>query len=229
VRGVDSGYISAVFDEKFVQLQQQLQGQTQLSAAVPLQGAPTPTGAEGTPGAPPGATTTSSDVGRQIADAQFNATLQGFNRAYQGPPPPASGSGNSTAPKKEEDEPGFLGKISRAVFGSKKSDTVDKTLPPSMTSTLKNVRDAIARFAVAHNSVPDTSQLYDWKSLRRIVNRYGKTSLPATEEEAGFTFVNYKPEPSREGYLLVVDLREPQDGVKRIEIADVTAVRSGPR
>src|SRR5215510_5573699 len=151
VREVDSWYISNIFDEKFAQLQQQLQGQTQLSAAVPLQGAPTPTGAGGTPGAPPGATTTSSDLGRQIADAQFNATLQGFNRAYQGPPPPASGSGNSTAPKKDEDEPGFLGKISRAIFGSKKSDTTDKTLPPSMTSTLKNVRDAIARFAVAHN------------------------------------------------------------------------------
>ena len=227
VREVDSWYISAVFDDKFTQLQQQLQGQTQLSAAVPLQGAPTPTGAGGTPGAPPGATTTSSDVGRQIADAQFNATLQGFNRAYQGPPP-ASVSGNSAAPKKDEDDPGFLGKVSRAIFGGKKSDA-DKTLPPSMTSTLKNVREAIARFAVANNSVPDTSQLYDWKSLRRIVNRYGKTSLPATEEEAGFTFVNYKPEPSREGYTLVVDLRESQDGVKRVEIADVTAVRAGPR
>jgi hypothetical protein len=227
VREVDSWYISAVFDDKFTQLQQQLQGQTQLSAAVPLQGAPTPTGAGGTPGAPPGATTTSSDVGRQIADAQFNATLQGFNRAYQGPPP-ASGAGNSAAPKKDEDDPGFLGKVSRAVFGSKKSDA-DKAVPPSMTTTLKNVREAIARFAVANNSVPDTSQLYDWKSLRRIVNRYGKTSLPATEEEAGFTFVNYKPEPSREGYTLVVDLRESQDGVKRVEIADVTAVRAGPR
>jgi hypothetical protein len=227
VREVDSWYISAVFDDKFTQLQQQLQGQTQLSAAVPLQGAPTSTGAGGTPGAPPGATTTSSDVGRQIADAQFNATLQGFNRAYQGPPP-ASVSGNSAAPKKDEDDPGFLGKVSRAVFGSKKSDA-DKAVPPSMTTTLKNVREAIARFAVANNSVPDTSQLYDWKSLRRIVNRYGKTSLPATEEEAGFTFVNYKPEPSREGYTLVVDLRESQDGVKRVEIADVTAVRSGPR
>jgi hypothetical protein len=227
VREVDSWYISAVFDDKFTQLQQQLQGQTQLSAAVPLQGAPTSTGAGGTPGAPPGATTTSSDVGRQIADAQFNATLQGFNRAYQGPPP-ASVSGNSAAPKKDEDDPGFLGKVSRAVFGSKKSDA-DKAVPPSMTTTLKNVREAIARFAVANNSVPDTSQLYDWKSLRRIVNRYGKTSLPATEEEAGFTFVNYKPEPSREGYTLVVDLRESQDGVKRVEIADVTAVRAGPR
>src|SRR5262245_30925292 len=155
VREVDSWYISNVFDEKFVQFQQQLQGQTQLSAAVPLQGAPAPTGVGGTPGAPPGATTTSSDLGRQIADAQFNATLQGFNPADQGPPP-ASGSGGWTPPKKDkdEDEPGFLGKISRAIFGSKKND-VDKTLPPSMTSTLKNVRDAIARFAVAHNSVPD--------------------------------------------------------------------------
>jgi hypothetical protein len=75
--------------------------------------------------------------------------------------------------------------------------------------------------------VPDTSQVYDWKSLRRVVNQYGKTSLPATEEEAGFTFVTYKPAPTREGYLLVVDLRDPQpDGVKRIEIADTTAPRS---
>jgi hypothetical protein len=231
VREVDSWYISAVFDEKFTQLQQQLQGQTQLSAAVPLQGSPAPTGTGDTPGTPPAATTTSSDIGRQLADAQFNATLQGFNRAAQGLPPGsgASGSGNAAAPKKDEDEPGFFGKISRALFGTKKNDAVAKNIPPSMTTTLKNVRDAIARFAVANNSVPDTSQLYDWKSLRRIVNQYGRTSLPATEEEAGFSFVDYKPGTSREGYLLVVDLREPQDGVKRIEIEDSTAVRPGPR
>jgi hypothetical protein len=231
VREVDSWYISAVFDEKFTQLQQQLQGQTQLSAAVPLQGSPAPTGTGDTPGTPPAATTTSSDIGRQLADAQFNATLQGFNRAAQGLPPGsgASGSGNAAAPKKDEDEPGFFGKISRALFGTKENDAVAKNIPPSMTTTLKNVRDAIARFAVANNSVPDTSQLYDWKSLRRIVNQYGRTSLPATEEEAGFSFVDYKPGTSREGYLLVVDLREPQDGVKRIEIEDSTAVRPGPR
>jgi hypothetical protein len=231
VREVDSWYISAVFDDKFIQLQQQLQGHTQLSAAVPPQAAPTPTGAGETPGTPPAATTTSSDIGRQLADAQFNATLQGFNRASQGLPPAsgAAGSGNAAAPKKDEDEPGLFGKISRALFGTKKNDAVAKNVSPSMTATLKNVRDAIARFAVANNSVPDTSQLYDWKSLRRIVNQYGRTSLPATEEEAGFTFVDYKPGTSREGYLLVVDLREPQDGVKRVEIADSTAVRAGPR
>ena len=62
--------------------------------------------------------------------------------------------------------------------------------------------------------------IYDWKSLRRVVNQYGKTPLPATEEEAGFTFVNYKPERTRDGYTLLVDLREAQDGAKRVEIVE---------
>ena len=226
VREVDSWYISNVVDEKFAQLQELLQGQTQLSAAAPLSGAPASTGTGGAPAAPP-ATTTSSDIGRQLSDAQFNATLQGFNKTYQGPPP-ASGSGGSTAPKKEEDEPGFLGKVSRAIFGTKKTDPVAKDLNPAVNTSLRNVRNALARFAVANNGVPDLTQIYDWKSLRRVVNQYGKTSLPATEAEAGFTFVNYKPAQSREGYLLVVDLREPQDGVKRLEIEDSTALRNSP-
>jgi hypothetical protein len=229
VREVDSWYISNVMDEKFSQLQQMLQGQTQLSAAVPLSGAPASIGTGGAPVAPPAATATSSDIGRQLADAQFNATLQGFNRASQGLPP-ASGSGGSTAPKKDEDEPGFLGKVSRAIFGTKKNDTATKKdLAPAANATLRNVRDAIARFAAANSGVPEINQIYDWKSLRRVVNQYGRTSLPATEEEAGFTFVDYKPAPSREAYLLVVDLREPQDGVKRVEIEDTTALRSTPR
>jgi hypothetical protein len=227
VREVESWYISNVMDEKFSQLQQMLQGQTQLSAAVPLSGAPAATGPGTTPGAPPDAST-SSDIGRQLADAQFNATLQGFNRAYQGPPP-ASGPGGAPAPKKDEDEPGVLGKVSRAIFGTKKNDTVTKELAPAANATLRNVRDAIARFAAANSGVPEINQIYDWKSLRRVVNQYGRTSLPATEEEAGFTFVDYKPALSREAYLLVVDLREPQDGVKRVEIEDTTALRSTPR
>jgi hypothetical protein len=234
VREVDSWYISAVFDEKFTQLLQQLQGQTQLSAAVAPQGPPPPPAAGGTPGTPPAATSTSSDIGRQLSDAQFNATLQGFNRAAQGLPP-ASGAGNSTPsggstpPKQDEDEPGIFGKISRAIFGKKKNDA-NKNLPPSMTSLLDNVRYAMQRFASANNSVPDPSQLYDWKSLRRIVNQYGKASLPSTEEEAGFSFVKYQPGINRESYSLVVDLRESPEGAQRVEIADVTTtVRSTPR
>ena len=156
VREVDSWYISTVLDEKFAQLQQLLQGQTQLSAAAPLSGAPAANGTGGAPGVPPVATSTSSDIGRQLADAQFNATLQGFNKTYQGPPP-ASGAGGSTAPKKEGDEPGFLGKVSRAIFGSKKTDPVAKDLTPAVSTSLRNVRDALARFAVANNGVPDIS------------------------------------------------------------------------
>src|SRR5215510_5403952 len=63
VREVDSWYISNIFDEKFAQLQDLLQGQTQLSAA-PGQDTATPAGPGGGAGAQPGATTTSSDVGR---------------------------------------------------------------------------------------------------------------------------------------------------------------------
>jgi hypothetical protein len=227
VREVDSWYISNIYDEKFAQLQQLLQGQTQLSAAAPTPGTPapagTPAGTDGGTAALPGATTTSSDIGRQLADAQFNATLQGFNRAYRGAPPAAGPESQAQSKsKKDEDEPGFFGKISRALFGSKKSDATAK-VSPTMNATLKNIRDALARYASSTRNVPDTSLIYDWKSLRNLVNRYGKTPLPATEEEAGFTFVHYKPEPTRDGYTLVVDLRDPQEGVKRVEIADSIA------
>jgi hypothetical protein len=219
VREVDSWYISNIFDEKFAQLQDLLQGQTQLSAAAPVQGTATPSGPGGGAGAQPGATTTSSDIGRQLADAQFNATLQGFNQASRGSAP-AAGPASPAPAKKDEDEPGFFGKITRALFGSKKTNSAAPKVSPAMTTTFKNIRDALARYASSTRNVPDTTLIYDWKSFRNVVNRYGKTPLPATEEEAGFTFVNYKPEPTRDGYTLVVDLREPQDGVKRIEIAD---------
>jgi hypothetical protein len=217
IREVDSWYISVIFDEKFAQLQQQLQGQSQLNVAVAAPGVATPTGTEGAPGAPAGSTT-SSDLGRQLADAQFNATLQGFNRAYQGPGAAAgAGAGSSgQQAKKGEEEPGFFGKITRAVFGGGKSTSTPNG-PPAMSTTFKNIRDALARYAVANHSVPDLTLIYDWKSLRRVVNQYGKTNLPATEEEARFTFVNYKP--AKDTYTLVVELHEPQDGVKRFEIS----------
>jgi len=218
VREVDSWYISNVFDEKFTQLQQLLQGQTVLTAAAPAPGAAAQAGPGGTAGALPGATTTTSDLGRQLADAQFTATLQGFNRAYQGLPP-AAGSGSAAQAKKDEDEPGLFGRITRSIFGSKKSEPAVPGMAPSVYSTLKNINYAMQRFAVANNfAVPDISLIYDWKSLRRVVNQYGKTSLPGTEAEAGFTFVSYKPEPTKDGYTLLLDIKEPEGGVKRIEI-----------
>src|SRR2546426_3375675 len=157
VREVDSWYISTIVDEKFAQLQQLLQGQTQLSAAVPPQGAATPPGTRGTPGAQPGTTTTSRDLRRQLADAQFNATLQGFNRAAQGLPP-AAGPGSLTQLKKDEDEPGFLGKITRAIFGSKKKEVAVKEKRPSIYSRLKKMDDGIRGFVSRHKTVADTGQ-----------------------------------------------------------------------
>jgi len=217
VREVENWHISAVFDDKFAQLQQLLQGQTQLSSATALPRGPAPTGAATGTGAPPDATTTSGDIGRQLADAQFNATLQGFNRAYQGPAA-AAGPGSPTPPKPDEDEPGFLGKIARSIFGGGKGPTAAKGLNPSVNKTFTDIRDALARFAVGNNSVPDISLIYDWKSLRRLVNQYGKTPLPATEAEAGFTLVNYTPAPTRDSYIMLVELHEPQDGIRRVEI-----------
>jgi hypothetical protein len=217
VREVDSWYISNVFDEKFAQLQELLQGQTVLSAAALPQGASAPAGTGAAPGAQPGAATAAGDIGRQLADAQFNATLQGFNRAYQGAAP-AAGAGSQVQPKKDEDEPGFVGKITRSIFGGKKSEPLVKGLSPSLNSTFKKIQDAMKTYVATNNTIPDGSLIYDWKSLRRMVNQYGKTSLPATEAEVGFTFVSYKPERTHDAYTLVVDINEPQGEAKRIAL-----------
>jgi hypothetical protein len=201
VREGDSWYISTVVDDKFAQLQQQLHGQSGLNTL-----GPGPSAA-----AASGPTTTSTDIGRQLSDAQFNATLQGFNRAYQGPVASAS-----AAAKASDNEPGFFGKLTRSIFGGS-SEKTEKNAPPSMNNTFKNLRDALARYAAANNGVPDISAIYDWKSLRRVVNQYAKVNLPPTEAEARFTFVNYSA--TRESYTLVVDLIEPEDGAKRLEIS----------
>lgn len=214
VREVDSWYISSITDEKFVQLHQQLQGQTVLAGA--SSGGGNGHGGEGAVSALPAATTTSSDIGRQLADAQFNATLQGFNRAAQGLPVAGPGQPQQAAKQaaKGEEEPGFIGKIGRAIFGGKGDK--DET---SVRSRLNNIRDALARYAVSHNSLPDSSVIYDWKSFQRVINRYGAKSLPTTEDEAGFKFIRYDLESTRDAYILLVELKEPQpDGARRFEV-----------
>src|SRR5262249_22861301 len=162
VRGVDSRDIRTVFDETCTQRRQPWQGQTPRSAAVSLQGSFAPTEIGGAPGALPGATTTSSALGRQRADAPFNAMLQGFHRASQGLPPAAE-PGSPAQPKKDKNEPGCFGKITRALFGRQQSET--KSLSSSMDSTFNNMRDALACCAVRHGSAPETSLIDDWQSL----------------------------------------------------------------
>jgi hypothetical protein len=91
---------------------------------------------------------------------------------------------------------------------------------PGLNQTFNNIRDALTRYTVSSNgTVPDTGQIYDWQSFRRLVNKYSKQSLPATEAEAGFRFVSYRPDTvSRTDYTLLVELLEPQDGVDRVEV-----------
>src|SRR5262249_5967045 len=77
-REVVSWYIRTVLDEKFTHLRQLSRGQPVLSAGARARGAAARAGPGGPAGALPGAPTTPSDFGRQLADAQFTATLQGF-------------------------------------------------------------------------------------------------------------------------------------------------------
>jgi hypothetical protein len=220
IREAGEWYISAISDEKFAQFQQQWLTAQPLSAALPPPGPIAPL-----PGAPASAaavaTTTTDNVGRQVADAQFNATMQSFNRPYQAPGVPTQPQQGTV----REEEPSFLGKLANLVgLGGKKTEKRAKVTDPSMQQTFANIRDALARFAVANNDrIPGVGQIYNWQSLRQIVNRHSKTSLPATEAEAGFTFVNYTPSDSFENYVLLLELHNPQDGYNRVEVTPYSA------
>lgn len=222
----DEWYISAIHDEKFAQLQQQWLLQQSaagpVAAATPGNALPPAMGAGGAM-LPPTTTSSTHDPGRQMADAQYNATLQSFNRTYQPPAPlPA------TPTKPEEDKPSFLGKVANLFGLGGKSDTMVKLSNSGLNETFRNIRDALARYAVGNGSmVPDSAQIYDWQSLRRLVNQYGKKSLPATEAEVGFTFLNYRADPTVGDYVLLLELHEPKDGVKSVEVTPYGVDRAG--
>jgi hypothetical protein len=216
IREAGEWYISAVHDEKFVKLQQLGLAQQPLSTAVPSASALPPASPPGVPSTTsPQAAAPSGNVGRQIADAQFNATLQSFNRNFQ------SGAAQSApqAQEQEDDGPSFLGKVA-SLFGlGKKGNTLAKVEDQGLKQTFRDIRNAMQRYAVANDGrVPDQTQIYDWQSLRHLVERYSKTSLPATEDEAGFQFVQYRVAPGRDDYTLLLELHEPQDGTKRVEV-----------
>ncbi|MEE9148834.1 MAG: hypothetical protein V3U27_15710 [Candidatus Tectomicrobia bacterium] len=214
-RETDEWYISAIQDEKFLQLRQHTVFQSSLSVAPPSQGAALPwqTG-KATPTSSV-ATTTSDDPGRQVADAQFNATMQSFNYATPPPATPAAGT--------QEDKPSFLSRLG-GVFGlgnGGKADKVTRAQPPDqrLKDTFDNIRHGLAGFAVTNNGMlPDETTIHDWPSLRRVVNRYGKKSLPATETAAGIRFVTYRTDLGVGDYTLLVEVLEPQNGVQRVEI-----------
>jgi hypothetical protein len=224
IREAGEWYISAVHDEKFAKLQQLGLAQQPLSAAVPSASALPPPSSPGVPSAAsPQEAAPSGNIGRQIADAQFNATLQSFNRNFQ------SGAAQSAPPAQEQEKgQSFLGKVA-SLFGlGGKEDTLAKVSDPKLKQTFWNIRNALARYAVDHNgSVPDQTQIYDWQSLRSVVERYGKKPLPATEDEAGFQFVRYRVALGHDDYNLLLELHESQDGTKRVEVTPYGVDRAG--
>jgi hypothetical protein len=223
IREVGSWYIIAIRDEKFIQLQEQVLSQTPMAApsgaanslTPPLVGSP-PVAASVPPVAasvPPAAEAyPSNDVGRQTADAQFDATLKSFNQTP--PPQPAA------VEAKAEERPSML----KGLFTRKKeaaeegeSKTVVWLSDAKLRETFNGVRDALARYAQSNNSIPNSSTIYDWGSLRQVVNFYGNTPLPNTEAEAGFSFVNYEAE-GMDDYVLLVEFSHPQNGFSRVEV-----------
>ncbi|MGQ4808928.1 hypothetical protein NKDENANG_02323 [Candidatus Entotheonellaceae bacterium PAL068K] len=213
IREVDEWYIRAIRDEKFVQLQQQWLSPHPISAVTVPAATPVPSLLEAASATPPPATTTSDNPGRRIADAQFNATLQSFNRTYQ---PPASRP--SPQPKEEsQGQPSFLGRIANLFGGGKKKQTVARLSDAGLKKTFSDIRDTMARYSAGNNGyLPAGSDIYDWQSLRELINRYGRQPLPATEAEVGFSFVQYRT--FGDDYTLLFELHEPKDGVKRVEV-----------
>lgn len=227
IREVGSWYISAIRDEKFMRLQEQVLSQAPMAAAagaadglaVPPAGSPTaaPSVPMAIPSVPPAAPEAyaSNDVGRQTADAQFDATLRSFNQT----PPPQPAAVEAQA----EEKPSMLSKVT-GLFKREKEEaeegesrTVVWLSDAKLRETFEGVRDALARYAQSNNSIPNSSTIYDWRSLRQVVNFYGETSLPKTEAEAGFSFVNYETQ-GNENYILLVEFRHPQNGLSRVEV-----------
>jgi len=216
-------YISAIRDEKFMQLQTYWLSQPPPSVAAAPPGAPAASGAGPAPAGSPGATTTTDNPGRQLADAQFNATLQGFNR----PASPPAAANPPPAKKAEEEKPSMLEKVGRAFgVGKSESNTSANISSTDLKKTVATIRDALQRYAIRHNgSVPGPTDVYDWSSLRKVVLRYSKASFPTTEDAAGMSFVRYRVVPSRDDYTLLLELHEPQDGLKRIELTALSVDR----
>jgi hypothetical protein len=214
VREAGEWYISAVEDEKFATLQQQLLAQPVPQVAP---SAAVPSAPSGEPTAAGGVTTTSDDRGRLLADAQFNATLQGFNVAQ---PPAATPAVEPPEPKKKEP---FLTRL----FGfGKKGTTLARIKDTKLDDTFDNIRRAFALYSSSNNTFPNTTEVYNWQSLRHVVNRYTKKDLPETEDEAGFRFLKYDVYESGQDYVLLVELQTPQNGLSRVEVNPLSVDRA---
>ena len=220
VRELDKWYISAIHDEKFKLLREQIIAQPPLSPV----SAVVPSAPAGASGATAAAAAAGGTV-RQTADAQFQATMQGLNKAPQA----------TAAPDVEEEKAGLFARVGRVFgLGGKKKKEEDGLLAPATEPTperttaagvsegqlkrrLQLIREALATYAGTNASVPDDVTIYDWKTLRDVVNFYGNRDLPPSEEQAGFRFVNYRANGA-DDYLLLVQVDLPNATQRQFEV-----------
>ena len=221
IREVDVWLISAISDARFARLGQFSGGQVargpsgQADTAVsqPLAGAPEPAPQE------PIVTTTSTDVGRLLSDAQFHATLQGFNDTFRSP------SQISAADVQSEPERQRFWK--RLAQRLKLRKPAVQEVDADLAKYFQNIREAISRYTVDNDNVPpDEALIRDWQSLRQLISQHGRKrrQIPDSEDAAGFRFVNYTRDA--EGYLLQVEFLTPQDGFTHAEITPYRVTRT---
>ena len=220
IREVDVWLISAVSDARFARLRQLSGGQAarapvgQAGAAdsQPATAAPEPT-------QEPIATTTSTDIGRLLADAQFHATLQGFNDTFR-PPSQVNTAAVELEPKKQR----FWKRLAQRLKLKKPAVQIADA---DLERSLQNIREAISRYTVDHDNVPpDEALIRDWQSLRQLISQHGRKrrQIPDSEAAAGFRFVNYTRDA--EGYVLQVEFLSPQAGFTHAEITPYRITRT---
>ncbi len=221
IREVNIWLISAITDARFGRLRRVPGSQVarapvgQASATAPRPG----TDAPQPPPQEPLVTTTSTDVGRLLSDAQFHATLQGFNDTFRAPSQVRAAAAESE-PKKQR----FWKRLAQRLKLKKQAVQV---VDAGLERYFQNIREAISRYTVDNNNVPpDETLIRDWQSLRQLVSQHGRKrrQIPDSESAAGFRFVNYIRDA--EGYVLQVEFHSPQAGFTHAEITPYRVTRT---
>ena len=221
IREVNIWLISAITDARFARLRQ-VPGSQVARAPAGQAGATAPQPGTGAPQPPPQeplVTTTSTDVGRLLSDAQFHATLQGFNDTFRAPSQVSAAVAESE-PKKQR----FWKRLAQRLKLKKQALQV---VDADLERYFQNIREAISRYTVDNNNVPpDETLIRDWQSLRQLVSQHGRKrrQIPDSESAAGFRFVNYIRDA--EGYVLQVEFHSPQAGFTHAEITPYRVIRT---
>lgn len=220
IREVDVWLISAVSDARFARLRQLSGGQAARLPADQAGAADSqPATAAPEPPQEPIATTTSTDIGRLLADAQFHATLQGFNDTFRSPSQ-INAAAVGSEPKKQR----FWQRLAQRL---RLKEPAGKTVDADLERSLQNIREAISRYTVDNDNVPpDEALIRDWQSLRQLISQHGRKrrQIPDSEAAAGFRFVNYTRDA--EGYVLQVEFLAPQNGFTHAEITPYRITRT---